>query len=162
MIERIQKFIFYEFISIFGHIWTSSRHSLSMYRSKTAFIILFDHFLIAQTGRKKQNGRKRVKKVERSCVWSTKDKNILLECSVIMLNYQLEIVGEEFVTSIGPSDEFYVNLHFDRSIYRPMCTHMDITYSSSHCILFQEKIKLKKSKYFHLSNTLGFLGLRPI
>ena len=41
-----------------------------------------------------------------------------------MLNYQLEIVGEELVTSIGDSDEFYVNLLFDRSIYRPMCTHM--------------------------------------
>ena len=41
-----------------------------------------------------------------------------------MLNYQLEIVGEEFVTSIGHSDEFYVNLLFDRYIYRPMCTHM--------------------------------------
>ena len=41
-----------------------------------------------------------------------------------MLNYQLEIVGEEFVTSIGHSDEFYVNLLFDRYNYRPMCTHM--------------------------------------
>ena len=41
-----------------------------------------------------------------------------------MLNYQLEIVGEEFVTSIGHSDEFYVNLLFDRSIYRPTYTHM--------------------------------------
>ena len=48
---------------------------------------------------------------------------MLLECSV-MPNYQLEIVGEEFVTSIGHSDEFYVNLLFDRYIYRPMCTHM--------------------------------------
>ena len=41
-----------------------------------------------------------------------------------MLNYQLVIVGDEFVTSIGHSDEFYVDLLFDRSIYRPMCTHM--------------------------------------
>ena len=41
-----------------------------------------------------------------------------------MLNYQLEIVGEEFVTSIGHSNEFYVNILFDRNIYRPMCTHM--------------------------------------
>ena len=41
-----------------------------------------------------------------------------------MLNYQLEIVGEEFVTTIGHSDEFYMNLLFDCSIYRPMCTHM--------------------------------------
>ena len=41
-----------------------------------------------------------------------------------MLNYQLQIVGDEFVTSIGHDYEFYVNLFFDRSIYRPMCTHM--------------------------------------
>ena len=41
-----------------------------------------------------------------------------------MLNYQLEIVEDEFVTLIGHSDEFYVNLLFDRYIYRPMCTHM--------------------------------------
>ena len=27
-----------------------------------------------------------------------------------MLNHQLEIMGEEFVTSIGHSDEVYVNL----------------------------------------------------
>ena len=64
-----------------------------------------------------------VKKVDKSCIWSEKDKTIRLECSV-MLNYQLEIVGEEFVTSIGDSDEFYVDILFDRSIYRPMCTHM--------------------------------------
>ena len=57
-----------------------------------------------------------------SCIWSTKDKTILLEFSV-MLNYQLEIVGEEFATSIDHSDKFYVYLLFDRSIYRPMCTH---------------------------------------
>ena len=44
--------------------------------------------------------------VDKNCNWSTKDKTILLECSV-MLNYQLEIVEEEFVTSIGHSDEFY-------------------------------------------------------
>ena len=41
-----------------------------------------------------------------------------------MPNNRLEIVGEEFVTSIGLSNEFYVNLLFDRSIHRPMCTHM--------------------------------------
>ena len=33
-------------------------------------------------------------------------------------------MGEEYVTSIHLYDEFYVNLLFDRSIYRPMCTHM--------------------------------------
>ena len=41
-----------------------------------------------------------------------------------MLNYQLQIVGDEFVTSIGHDDEFYVYLRFDRSIHRPMWTHM--------------------------------------
>ena len=41
-----------------------------------------------------------------------------------MLNYQSEIVGGEFVTTIGHPDEFYVNLLFDRYIYRPMYTHM--------------------------------------
>ena len=45
-----------------------------------------------------------------------------------MLNCQLEIVGKEFVTSIGHSGEFYVNLLFDRYIYRPMCTHMGKLY----------------------------------
>ena len=43
------------------------------------------------------------------------------ECSVI-LNYQLEIVADESVTSIDHYDEFYVNLLFDRSIYRLICT----------------------------------------
>ena len=28
------------------------------------------------------------------------------------------------MTSIDHYDNFYVNLLFDRSIYRPMCTHM--------------------------------------
>ena len=37
---------------------------------------------------------------------------------------QLEIVGDEFVTSIGHDNEFNVNLLFDRFIYRPMCTHV--------------------------------------
>ena len=46
-----------------------------------------------------------------------------------MPNYQLEIVGEEFVTSIDHFDEFFVNLLFDRYIYRLMCTHMGNTNS---------------------------------
>ena len=33
-------------------------------------------------------------------------------------------MGEKFVTSIHLYDEFYVNLLFEHSIYRPMCTHM--------------------------------------
>ena len=47
-----------------------------------------------------------------------------------MLNYQLEIVGEEFVTSIGHSDEIYVNLLFDRYIYRPTCTQIGKKWST--------------------------------
>ena len=51
------------------------------------------------------------------------------ECSVI-LNYQLEIVADESVTSIDHYDEFYANLLFDRSFYRPMGTHMGNSESS--------------------------------
>ena len=95
-----------------------------MYRSK-AVLLSFMTAVWSQTGQKKQSDRKRVEKVNKSCIWWTNDKTILLECSVwVMLNYQLEIVEEEFVTSIGHLDEFYVNLFFDRSIYRSMCTHM--------------------------------------
>ena len=63
---------------------------------------------------------------------------MLLECSVL-LNYQLEIVGDEFVTFIGDSDEFDVNLLFDRSINRPMCTHMGKYYFAS-CMLLKFNI----------------------
>ena len=31
---------------------------------------------------------------------------------------------DESVTSINHYNEFYVNLLFDRAIYRPMCIHM--------------------------------------
>ena len=41
-----------------------------------------------------------------------------------MLDYQLEIVGDELFTSIDHYEEFCVNLHCGRSIYRPMRTHM--------------------------------------
>ena len=41
-----------------------------------------------------------------------------------MLNCQLEIVRDEFVTCIDHHEEFYVNLLFGRSIYRPIYTHM--------------------------------------
>ena len=71
-----------------------------------------------------ENGSKR--SIKAVCTWSTKDKATFLECSVT-LNHQLEIVGEKFVTSIGLSNEFYVNLLFDCSIYRPMCTHIWVT-----------------------------------
>ena len=40
-----------------------------------------------------------------------------------MLNYQLEILVEEFVTSIGYSDEFYVNLLFT-AISIDRCAHI--------------------------------------
>ena len=86
-------------------------------------LLSFSTAFSSKTGRKEQSGRKRVEKVDKNCIWSIKDKTILLECSV-MLNYQLQIVGDEFVTSIGHDNDFPVNLLFDRSIYRPMCTHM--------------------------------------
>ena len=41
-----------------------------------------------------------------------------------MANSRFKIVGDEFQTPIDYYDEFHVNLLFDRSIYRPMCTHM--------------------------------------
>ena len=46
------------------------------------------------------------------------------EVAPVMTNCQLEIVGNESLNSIDRFDEFHVNLLFDRSIYRPMCTHM--------------------------------------
>ena len=46
-----------------------------------------------------------------------------------MLIYQLEVVGDEFLTSIDHNGEFYVTLLFDRSFYRPMCIHMGNTLS---------------------------------
>ena len=41
-----------------------------------------------------------------------------------MPNSRFKIVGDEFLTAIDYDDEFHVNLLFDHSIYRPMCTHM--------------------------------------
>ena len=50
-------------------------------------------------------------------------KTIFLD-GLVMLNYRLEIVGDESVTSIDHYDEFYVNSLFDRFINRRMSTHM--------------------------------------
>ena len=63
-----------------------------------------------------------VKKVNKNFIWSVKGKTISLECPV-MLNYRLVSKGDESVTSIDHYEEIYVNLHFDRSIFRPMCSH---------------------------------------
>ena len=43
-----------------------------------------------------------------------------------MPDSRLEIVEDEFLAfnSINYYDEFHANLLFDRSIYRPMCTHL--------------------------------------
>ena len=49
-----------------------------------------------------------------------------------MPNSRLIIMEDEFLTSIDYYDEFNANLLliFDRSIYRPMCTHMgNVQYS---------------------------------
>ena len=53
--------------------------------------------------------------------------------------FTVEIVGEEFVTFIGLSNEFYMNLLFDRSIYRPMYTH-----TGYHARHFCEEFRLQK------------------
>ena len=53
------------------------------------------------------------------------------------LNYQLDFVGNEFVTPIDHYDEFYVNLLLDRSIYRPMCAHT--CNLNPICIYLEEK-----------------------
>ena len=41
-----------------------------------------------------------------------------------MPNSRSKIVGDEFLTAIDYDDEFHTNLLFDRSIHRPMRTHM--------------------------------------
>ena len=132
MINRSQKFIFYEFLSNIGHNWTQPHLVLI----KSSFYYPFRPLFWLQTSQKKQNGRKEVENVGKNCIWSIKVKTILLECSV-MLNYQFEFVGEVIVTSFGHSDEFYEKLLFDRSIYRPMCTHMghhQLPLSSGKCL----------------------------
>ena len=63
-----------------------------------------------------------VEKVNNNCIWSTKGKTTPLEC-LLMLNYQLETMGDESVISIDHFDEFYVNLLLNRSICRLMSTH---------------------------------------
>ena len=55
--------------------------------------------------------------------WSVQGGVVSLGCSV-MRNSRLKIVKSEFLTSFDYYDGFHVNLLFDRSIYRPMCTHM--------------------------------------
>ena len=42
----------------------------------------------------------------------------------INAGHQLEIMGDESVSSIEHHDEFYGDLLFDHSVYRPMCTHI--------------------------------------
>ena len=43
---------------------------------------------------------------------------------MLIAEQSIKIVEDEFLTLIDYYDEFHVNLIFDRSIYRPMCTHM--------------------------------------
>ena len=70
-----------------------------MYRPKTVFIYPFDQSF----------DRRAVEKVNKNCIWSLKDEIIPIGCPV-MLNYQLEIVGDKSLTFIDHYDEFYVNL----------------------------------------------------
>ena len=59
-----------------------------------------------------------VGKANKNCILSTEG---IIEGPIIDRgsNYRLDILGDESLY-----DEFYVNLLFDRSVYRPMCTHM--------------------------------------
>ena len=58
-----------------------------------------------------------------------------------MLNYQLKIMGEELVTFVDHSDEFYVNLLFDR-FFIDRCAHIWVryTYQCSAQFNYQQKI----------------------
>ena len=56
-----------------------------------------------------------------------------------MFNYQLEIVRNKSPTSIDHYDEFDVNLLFDRSFYRPICTHMGYARVRVTIISFYQK-----------------------
>ena len=46
-----------------------------------------------------------------------------LGCSVMPYS-RFKIVGDERLTAIDYDDEFHVNFLFERSFYRPICTHM--------------------------------------
>ena len=84
------------------------------------FLSSFSTAFWSKTGRKKQSGRKRVEKVDINCIWSIKDKTILLECSV-MLNYQLKIVGERIC-------DFYWSFWriFCKFTFRPLYLSTDV------------------------------------
>ena len=43
---------------------------------------------------------------------------------MLIAEQSIKIVEDEFLTLIDYYGEFHVNLIFDRSIYRPMYTHM--------------------------------------
>ena len=59
-----------------------------------------------------------------------------------MLNNQLEIVGDESMTSLDHYKGLYVNLLFDRSIYRPMCTHVGLIPSATRQKSDESKTKV--------------------
>ena len=48
-----------------------------------------------------------------------------------MPNSRLKTVRYEFLTFIDYYDGFHVNLLFDRSTYRPMCSHMGYLHRNS-------------------------------
>ena len=123
MINRSQKLNFknsYRLLGITKHLKTQPHHVPIKNSFYYPFRPLFDRRAI-ERNRVVENGSKMLIK---AVFCQQMHKTILLECSVI-LNYQFQIVGDEFVTSIGHDDElFYVNLHFYRFIHRPMCKHM--------------------------------------
>ena len=74
---------------------------------KQFFIIIFDR----PFDRRPIESNRAAEKVDKNCVWSANGETIPLKCS-LMLNYQLEIVGDESVTVIDHYDELFVNLLF--------------------------------------------------
>ena len=71
-----------------------------------------------------------------------------------MPNSRLKIVGDEFLTSIDYHDEFHVNLFFDRSIYRPMCTHMSYRIIHDKFKSFTLRVAVA---YYHYSIARNFI-----
>ena len=77
-------------------------------------------------------------------------------------------MGEEFVTSIHLHNKFYVNLLFDRTFYRPMCTHMGDRRPHRRNSIMQtllkitkDRLRVKPTKTAQLSQEVGVqhLGL---
>ena len=61
--------MFYEFLSIIGHSWTSYKDTASLCNDQKLFLLSFSTAFWSQTGQKKQSDRnKRVEKVDKRCI----------------------------------------------------------------------------------------------